>query len=392
MAGPIAVPNRFTVTSGGQTFDLDIKGRAFQSGSQVGSWKTSADNKIVITRNDTQTFTVSAAWRWNDKNQMIAVINGTDAFNFQSDTTLNPNYETRNAVLRFTPDVAGTFTIEIRGAWALTVDHNMLFTPTGSAASTLTGFINSPEGKFIFFFNDADRPLRKYKLGFIGEWQNALDANGKPKEGQLVFVYRTEDGTQAKFELPKAITINKTTNQLRYEYQKGGLQSIDFVGTLVVNDDFSLSYSISRRVSNTGETMVRETVVGFGAVFQKTNFQGNLELTLKKADGSTGSTTLTVRGDFTAVLGKTNLQAGFRFDQIREGQTITTTFGFAGQLQTKGATVQWAFTTSNAATRTIDLSVGADIQLGGLKADARLNLTMADGSVKGVTFLLGINF
>jgi hypothetical protein len=246
-------------------------------------------------------------------------------------------------------------------------------------------------GKFIFFFNDADRPLRKYKLGFIGEWQNALDANGKPKEGQLVFVYRTEDGTQAKFELPKAITINKTTNQLRYEYQKGGLQSIDFVGTLVVNDDFSLSYSISRRVSNTGETMVRETVVGFGAVFQKTNFQGNLELTLK-ADGSTGSTTLTVRGDFTAVLGKTNLQAGFRFDQIREGQTITTTFGFAGQLQTKGATVQWAFTTSNAATRTIDLSVGADIQLGGLKADARLNLTMADGSVKGVTFLLGINF
>ena len=55
-------------------------------------------------------------------------------------------------------------------------------------------------------------------------------------------------------------------------------------------------------------------------------------------------------------------------------------------------TIVFAFTTSNAATRTIALTVDADIKLGGVSLDARLNVDIGGGQLKGVTFLLGVNF
>jgi len=392
MAGPIAVSNRFSVTAGSETFDLDNKGTAFSGGTAVGTWKTNGENKIVISRASVPTVIVNAQWKFNANNELVLALGGTDTFNFQQDPALNPMYDTRNAVLRFQPDILQAFTIELHGGWKLTETHDMEFTPKNSAASTIKGFINNPESKFIFFFADTNRPLRKYKLGFSGGWQTALDDQKRPIEGQLAFNYKTEGGDDATFVLPKKITVSKTTNQLRYEYQKGGVQSIDFVGTLVVNSDFTVSYHFSRRFANSGEVLVNETTISFGAVLQKENLTGTLDLTLKKADGSTGTTTLSIAGQFAGVIGSTHLLAGFKFDQVRDGQKVSTTFGFVGELQLKQGTVTWQFATSNVAKRTIDLKIGTDIKLGPANVNSVFNLKTENGQVQGVSLLLGVAF
>ncbi len=365
-------------------FDLEATGHV-QSG---GSWKTQPDNriKIVPTQGASQVFDV--AWSFSSDNQLQLSAGGQVLYNFNADKTVTPRFELRNAVLRVSPDTQDPFAFELRGEWDLTETHDLRFTPTGGQQSTITGFVNSPTGKFIYFFADKKRPLLQQKLGFVGSW-----ATSDSGEGQLVFNYRREDGTEDIFELPAKITINKSTNQLRYEYKKGGLQAIDFEGTLIVNDDFTVSYHLSRQLSQTGEVMVNETTLSFGAVFQKKNFTGNLELTLTRPDGSIGTTKLTIAGKFAGVIGKTNVAVGFTFDQVRDGQKVTTTFGFAGKIQSSAGTFVFSFNTPNGTAGTINLSLNADIKLSSkASADVRLNVDVGGGQLKGVTFLLGTKF
>ena len=68
--------------------------------------------------------------------------------------------------------------------------------------------------------------------------------------------------------------------------------------------------------------------------------------------------------------------------------------GFEGELQFKNSsTVNWVFSSSNAATRTISLAVGADIQLSDkVSLDGRLNLQTSNGKVQSVSLLLGVRF
>ena len=373
-----------TFTLGG--FDLDSAGHASQGDQAVGMWKTTPDNRIAVKPGNGATINIDASWKFNGSNQLVLMSGDQELFNFQANKAISPRFEMRNSVLRVTPNVLEPFSFELRGEWDLTTKHDLQFTPLGGSTSTITGFINSPESKFIFFFADKQRPLLKHKLGFVGTWNTTSDPAAK-SEVRLTFDYKREDGTTDTFELPGGISINRTTNQLRYEYSKNGVQAIDFEGTLIVSEDFTISYHLSRRLSSSGEVMVGDTTLSFGAVFVKNKFSGELELTLKKTDGTVGKTTLTIAGKFVGVLGKTNLAVGYQFQQVREGQTVTTTFGFAGTLQFSAGTVQFAFATSNAASRTIELEINADIKLGKAQVDARLNVDN-----KGVTFLLGVKF
>jgi len=365
------------------TFDLDVTGHVLSGGS----WKTEPDNRIKVVNGAGNSTTFDVGWSFNSNNQLELSAGGQSLFNFGADKTTTPRFELRNAVLRVTPNITDPFFFELRGEWGLTPTHDMEFTPVGGSLSTLAGFINSPDGKFIFFFADKKRPLLQHKLGFVGAWDTSQKA-----EGQLAFDFRREDGTSDRFELPAKITVNKGTNQLRYEYKKGGLQAIDLDGTLIVNEDFTISYHLSRRLSQTGEVMVAETTLSFGAVFQKKNFTGDLELTLTK-DGTPGTTKLSITGKFTGVIGKTNVAVGFTFDQVRNGQKLTTTFGFAGKIQFAAGTIVFAFSTPNATAGTISLAIGADIKLGKTASvDIRMNVDMGAGKFQGVTFLLGTKF
>jgi hypothetical protein len=328
------------------TFTLDTAGNV----TTGGSWKTLSDNKISVVTPDGASQSFAVAWRFNANNQLILSNAGNDLFN-----------------------------------WNLTPSHDLTFKTPDGQLSTITGIVNSPDSKFVFLFNTKNRPLLKHKLGFAGVWGSAPAG-----AGQLNFTYNKENGTGV-FTLPGSVIVKKTTNQLSYQYTKGGPQSIDFQGTLIVNEDFTVSYQFSRRLTQNGDVVTAESAISIGAQFQKNSFTGDLELTLLKSDGSLSTTTLAITGNFVGTIGKTNVAVGFQFTQQRDGQSVTTTFAFGGRIQFTNGTLEFAFA-ANSATKTITLTTGADIQLGPASVNAKLNIDMGGGTVQGVTFLLGVSF
>jgi hypothetical protein len=269
----------------------------------------------------------------------------------------------------------------------MTPDHNLAFT-VGGIVSTLDGFISDPLGRFIFHFANQDNVLETNVLGFTGSWQSRVDASGTPL---LDFHYQTSSGEKI-FELPKAVAVNRSSNQLSYTYTKSNKNlSIDFQGTLMIGANFGISYMVQPQVSSSGEEMLASTTLGFNATLVQPNLQGDLQLTVTKPDGTAGGSTLTFGGQCQGVLGKTSLQVGFTFTQIfgGAGNQITRTAAFNGTLAFKTGQVQWTF---SAIGTTVNLAVGVDIKLGGVQLDARLNLPMDGGQTAGVTFLLGVSF
>ena len=283
------------------------------------------------------------------------------------------------------------FTFELRGDWSLSETHDLTITINGKA-STIDGFINDPRSRFMFHFSNKKALLQSSVLGFVGTWSEFVDPDGQPR---LKFVYKRDGQPDGEFVLPKGITIDKSMNQLMYEYDKNGnKRRIQLVGTLMISDDFTISYGLDRQTSADGQTQVGSTTFTFNAAFKKNNFTGDLDLAIVKQDGTVGSTTISISGKFTAVMGSTSLLAGFTFEQNRAGNKKTTTFGFSGKLQfnnNKGS-IEWAFTTDNTTTKTITLAINVDINVGAVQLDARLNLTMEGGQTKGVTFFLGVGF
>jgi len=95
-------------------------------------------------------------------------------------------------------------------------------------------------------------------------------------------------------------------------------------------------------------------------------------------------------GNFTAMLGTTQLVAGFSFSQMRNGAVVSTTIGFNGRLVLKdNGEITWNFQ-RNATSMSINVNV--HVQVGDARVDGRLNLESAGGKIVGVRFLLGVAF
>jgi len=377
------------LTKNNETFLLDPLGSVSVNNAAIGKWKTDQTNKIVITKNDNTTISFDVTWQFNSDNQLEVSASGKK-FNFNEVAENIPRYETRDAVLVVKPNKDQSFSFELRGDWSLSESHDLTIKINGKS-STIDGFIHDPRSRFMFHFSNKKSLLQGSVLGFAGTWSEFVDPNGAPR---LKFTYKRDGQPDGEFVLPKGVTVDKTMNQLMYEYDKSGKKRrIQFVGTLMISDDFTVSYGLDRQTAGDGSQQVGKTTFTFNAAFKKKNFTGDLDLAIKKEDGSIGTTTISISGRFTAVLGQTKLLAGFTFEQNRGGNKTTTTFGFAGQLEFKQGSIRWAFTTSNTTTKTITLAVNVDINIGNsTQLDARLNLAMEGGQLKGVTFFLGIAF
>lgn len=378
------------LTKNADTFVIEPLGTVTINNAPGGKWKTDQTNKIVVTKNDNSTVSFDVTWEFNTDNQLV-VSSAGKKFNFNEVPGNVPRYETRNAVLVVRPNKNQPFTFELRGDWSLSETHDLTVTINGKA-STIDGFINDPRSRFMFHFSNKKAMLQSSVLGFVGTWSEFVDDAGQPR---LKFAYKRDGQPDGQFVLPKGITIDKSMNQLMYEYEKNGnKRRIQLVGTLMVSDDFTISYGLDRQTSGDGQQQVGSTTFTFNAAFKKNNFTGDLDLAIVKQDGTVGGTTISISGKFTAVIGSTSLLAGFTFEQNRAGNKTTTTFGFSGKLQfnqNKGS-IEWAFTTDNTTTKTITLAVNVDINVGDVQLDARLNLTMEGGQTKGITFFLGVGF
>jgi len=272
----------FKLGSGADEFELAIDGSATQAGAAVGNWRTTPDNKIQVKKVDGTSKAFDVGWKFNSDNQLVLLDGAREVFNFQSDKSVTPGFELRKSVLRFTPSRINGFSFEIRGEWNLSADHDLEFI-VGGRSSTLKGFISDAEKKnrFLYIFKDATRPALLQRLQFEGKWETP--ASGR---ADLKFRYDREDGTEDLFELPGTVAIDKTTNQLRYEYTKNGKKTFDFEGTLVISPDFQITYLIGRTQTTTGETVVGSSVIRIGAAFARTDFSGNLELSVVSAGGA----------------------------------------------------------------------------------------------------------
>jgi hypothetical protein len=371
--------SRFQLSNGVSTYVLDTAGGVSVAGSAVGSWTTNAANQIVVALADASSVTFDVAWVFNDKNQLTIQSQNTEVFSFSTGGLYN-SFTTRDTALLVKPDRLATFTFTLTGDWTMSPDHDLTFTVSG-VASTLDGFVSDPLGRFIFHFANQDNVLETNVLGFAGFWQSKVNSSGTPL---LDFHYQTPSGEKI-FELPQAVAVNRSSNQLTYSYAKGNKNlSIDFQGALIVGPTFEITYVVQPQASSSGEQMVESTTLSFKTTLAEPNLHGDLSLTA-------GSTTLTIGGQSQGVLGKTSVQIGFTFTQTfgGAGNQITRTAAFSGTLAFNAGQVQWTFSATGT---TIDLAVGVDIKLGPVQLDARLNLPMGGGQTTGVTFLLGVNF
>jgi hypothetical protein len=378
----------FSLTQGADKYDFDTTGPVNKNGQTVGNWATSKDNKLTVSdKNGNALVSFDVTWQFNADNQLTLSSGGNVAFNFNTVAGVRPLLTTNNAVLNVRPDRNNTFNFDLRGEWDITADHDLSITING-VQSVIDGFIQDPRSRFMYHFFNKQNLTQETILGFVGSWQQRVDASGTPV---LDFQYKREDGSTDTFSLPQGVTINRTINQFMYQYNKAGHSfRVQFVGLLQVSEDFQITYSIDRQVSQTGQEQVAATTFTIGTVFKKNNFSGTLDLAVTKADGTPGAFTLSISGSFTAVLGQTKLQAGFTFSQVRAGNTITTAIGFSGSLQLKNGQVQWQFA-KNAQTMTIAISA-ADIKIGPARIDARLNIVGAGGQLVGVQMLFGVAF
>jgi hypothetical protein len=376
----------FQLTNGAIVYRFDTLGGVSIAGSAEGSWTTNATNQIVATLSDASSVAFDVSWLFNQKNQLTIQMLNAEIFNFSA-TGIYNSFTTRDTTLIVQPDRRGAFTFALQGDWNMTADHNLAFT-VGGFQSTLDGFVSDPLGRFIFHFANKDNVLETNVLGFAGTWQSKVDPSGTPL---LDFHYQTSTGEKI-FELPKAVTVNRSSNQLTYTYTKDNKNlSIDFQGTLTIGGDFEITYVVQRQVSSGGDEMVASTTLAFNATLTQPNLHGDLQLTLTKPDGTAGPSTLTIGGQCQGVLGKTSLQVGFTFTQTfgGAGNQITRTAAFSGTIGFNGGQVQWTFSATGGA---IDLAIGVDIKLGPIQLDARLNLPVDGGQTAGVTFLLGVSF
>lgn len=382
---------RFQLGAGADLLDFGFDGSVLDHlGQPAGNWRTGSDNSIQVKTADGHAKSFAVAWAFNADNQLVLSAGGQELANFQNDTAVRPGFELRKCVLRVTPNRLAGFAFELRGDWTMTPAHDLEFS-LGASKSRLLGLISDAErrNRFLFIFKDSKHPLLQHALQFEGHWE--APATG---EANLRFVYTDKDGADRVFELPGNVVINKSTNQLRYEYTKNGKKSIDFDGTLLVTPDLRLVYKIGRTQTQTGDTVVSASVISIGATLTKDSFSGDLAFEARRIDGQ--KTSLVVAGSFVGVLSpNAKLAAGFSFQQVQaSGQVTTTVVGFEGELQFKNSsTVNWVFSSSNAATRTISLAVGADIQLSDkVSLDGRLNLQTSNGKVQSVSLLLGVRF
>lgn len=378
----------FQLKQGATTFDFDSAGTVSSNGVAAGTWNTNATNQIVLTDNNGNATNFDVTWAFNASNQLVVGQNGVDLLNFDTSADNRTFYDTKNAALQAFPDISSTFFFTLHGTWALTNDHKLQFTVNGTT-STINGFIQDPRGRFMYHFFNQDDQTQESILGFVGQWTTAATANGDPT---LTFTYTKEDGSTGTFTLPQSVAINRTLNQLMYEYDKDDQTfRLQFQGFLSISPTFTITYAIDQQTSKQGAVQVASTTISLDAVFTGNDFTGDLELQLKKQDGTVSSTTVTIAGNFTAVLGSAQLQVGFSFNQVRSGNTVTTNFGFNGALQLSNiGQVQWQFQMN---AQSITVSLAGQIQLqNGIRADGRLVLQSQNGTVKSITVMFGISF
>lgn len=387
--------SEFMISSVGRDLKLGFDGTVNDQGGQtIGSWMTNEQNDIVIQGspddegNAPEAETVPVQWKFNAKNQLLALDNaGGEIFNFNA-SGKPVRYELRESRLLVCPDRSAPVPLIffVHGDWQLNDQHQLEFT-VGPHTSVLDGFFSDTESRLTYHFIDRDKPWISNRLTFTGRWDIETEG-GRPRTR---FIYHRPDGTEGIFNLPGKLIIERGINQFRYTYDRAGRAfGITILGFLKVSENFEITYTIDKQESREGDELVKRTAFTLQGHFHGDRFSGDLNLVLVKDDDTPGDYQLAISGNYMGMVGNAQVMAGFQFAQKRKGRWKKTSFGFAGSIHWKDGHFVYALRTAG---REVELQIGAEIRTaGGAVIDAETTIQGEGGRLQKVTFLLGVRF
>ena len=372
------MPNQFNLTSGPDTLACDIAGQVTKGGAAFGTWTVTKDNQISIQPTGGAATSIPVNWSFSAANELTLAQPGTtNTFNFFADAGVDPGLTTKLAVLTVLPDVNGTFSFDLHPTWKIEPNFDMTVT-IGTVVSKIDGLVGDAEdSSFDYVFETTGSgAIDAYQLNFTGKWGQQTAGNA-----DLTFVYDDASGTPGTFDLPDGLGVDTTRNVLVYRANKNDQSStIALIGTLTIHEDFHLTYEIESK--NTAGVQSSHLMIEADLVKSSVG-DLTLKLDLKKA---AGTSTIEISGQYKGVIKGAALTVGFSYTRQMQGQQVTQTVGFQGQVQVSGDTFVWAV---KAGQQGIDISAHVTFAVGTTCADAALNFHSGQGQV-AVTAMFSI--
>jgi hypothetical protein len=383
--------SKFNLSTGVTDYQLDIEGSVFDANEQfIGKWTTDKENSIAISKENGDKEKINVCWKFNDDNQFCLLdAQQNEVFNFHSIDNNRPKCDLRDAVLRVKPQSNHNFQFKVRGEWLLNEKHQLEFT-CNEVTSILDGMLFDKKSRFIYRLRDKKNPRINYRLGFAGKWEQFMEEEGVPR---LKFHYQKETDELGVFEMPKdgKLIVQNGINQFRYVYDKENKTfGITLLGFLKIKENLEIVYTIDKQSANNGDELIAKTTFALQAAFSGNQFDGDLGLVILKDDNTPGNYKLTVTGDYTGVIGATQVMVGFRFSQRRKRRLVTTVFGIGGAFIWDNGQVSYAFDVGGGI---VELELGLDIRLrNGGDINSKFSFVGEDGQIRTISFLFGITF
>ncbi len=361
----------FSLKSGNDTLDFDIKGNVTKSGASFGTWDVADGGQVRVTDTNGAATTIPATWQFNADNQLELHQNGQVVFNFHNNAQVRPDFQVSNGVLLVAPDGNGDFSFSLHGDWDLDGQFNLVFT-MASVKSTVNGILrDTGSSEFIYIFIAQQGPFaRTYELDFTGKWQQ----NGKGLD--VDFIYDKENQATGKITLPPGLTIDPVKNVLVYTYNKGThTGSLELAGSIRINSNFSVTYTLDQQ----DQAGVQSTTFSIDARLKsETLGEGNLQLLVKR-DGA--DQTLQIGGNYHGAVAGLDLTVGFNYTRMISGTLIQDSVAFNGKISNpgNGNAFTWSFQMKdeNGQIKSFEADITAHILLRpGTCIDASLTFTV----------------
>jgi len=337
---------KFAVQDGNDIYYCGTDGSAADAANVIGTWTTTDDNKIRITRTGGGgTTDVEVDWCFNDNNQLSLSQNGKEIIRLTG-TDISPRYRLNKNSLQVDPDGDMDFAFELQCIWGLTKDAKLQIAINGTV-SKLDGYLEDEKSRFRYWFYDKERPIVPSNLIFDGKWES-VDKDGKPVDVVTDRVRLHYVLTDPKLEDPKAplilpgdAQVDSKKNHLNftYNYESHGARTLSFQGSLQLKPNWTLSFSIN----DTQNGGVRKSKIEIATTFDWSQGSGTIQLTV----GSTKSAnvqTLEIGGTIKAKIGNAGINMTFNYLKQTSGGIQTVTLATAVTFEFKNGAILISYT------------------------------------------------
>ena len=291
--------SQFPLLVDGQVCSFDTDGRVLDTAANVvGSWDTTEDNLIRVTKAEGGTTDLAVDWLFNSANQLTIGIGGNVLFTVANTVEGLPRFTLERNTMVVDPDGDGDFRFRLVCLFGMQPDGNLVVSINGKE-SVLDGFIEDSKSRFRFQFFDKTLPSFPNSLVFTGQWERKPDK----EQIQLHFKLATPVEIAGKpLDLPAAVKVDPQSNHfaLVYESASHGRRRLQFLGSMEIRPGWKLLF----RIDDVQDGSVRKSTIEVQANFEWDRGQGSLVLSVGRTKTAT-SQTIEIGGSLAVTLGQT---------------------------------------------------------------------------------------